>query len=242
VNGNPFSLSLNAPSFSSDPVAYWGFRAIAKPTDEVQLAAGIYNADPKVGDDDQNGVDFVLNPQDGVLAIAEAGYHYNQQKGNTGLPGNIKIGGYYDSSKFEAVSAAGGERTGNYGLYALLDQMVYREGGAGSEEGLTPWVTLTFAPIERVNTLSLFAAGGLVYQGLLPGRDDDTTNLGMYYGTFSDDLPGQSCETVLEINHRFQLAPWLHVTPDFQYVFQPNGSDDEPDAAVLGVEIGIDAL
>jgi porin len=242
VNGNPFSLSLNAPSFSSDPVASWGFRAIAKPADEVQLAAGVYNADPKIGDDDQNGVDFVLNPPDGVLAIAEAAYHYNQQKGNTGLPGNIKVGGYYDSSKFESVSAAGGERTGNYGLYALLDQMVYREGGAGSEEGLTPWATLTLAPIQRVNTLPLFAAGGLVYQGLLPDRDDDITNLGVYYGRFSDDVPDHSSETVLEVNHRFQLAPWLHVTPDFQYVFRPNGSDDEPDAAVLGVEIGIDAL
>jgi porin len=124
----------------------------------------------------------------------------------------------------------------------MLDQMVYREGGAGSEEGLTPWVTLTLAPIERVNTLPLFAAGGLVYRGLFPGRDDDTTNLGVYYGRFSNDLPGQSFETVLEVNHRFQLAPCLHVTPDFQYVFRPNGTDNEPDAAVLGVEIGIDAL
>jgi hypothetical protein len=39
VNGNPFSLSLNAPSFSSDPVASWGFRAIAKPTDEATTLA-----------------------------------------------------------------------------------------------------------------------------------------------------------------------------------------------------------
>jgi porin len=70
VNENPFSLALNAPSFSSDPVASWGFRAIAKPTDELQLAAGVYNADPKIGNDDQNGVDFVLNPEDGVLAAS----------------------------------------------------------------------------------------------------------------------------------------------------------------------------
>jgi porin len=246
VNGNPFSLSLNVPSFSSDPVASWGLRAIAKPTEEVQLAAGVYNADPKVGDDDQNGVDFVLNPQDGVLVIAEVGYRLNQGKGATGLQGNVKVGGYYDSSRFESFSdpgdEPGDERRGNYGLYALLDQMVYREGGPGSEQGLTPWVTLTFAPIERVNTLPYFAAGGLVYQGLFPGRDDDTTNLGVYYGRFSDDLPGQGFETVLEVNHRFQLAPWLHVTPDFQYVFRPNGSDHEPDAAVLGVEIGIDFI
>ncbi len=239
VNGNPFGLPLNVPSFSSDPIASWGVRAIVEPTERLRLAAGIYNADPKVGEDDQNGVDFVLNPQDGVLVIAEAGYRHNQEDGDTGLPGNIKIGGYYDSSEFESFSDPGDERKGNYGLYVLLDQMAYREGGAGSEQGLTPWVTLTFAPIKEVNTLPFFAAGGLVYRGLFRGRDDDTTNLGVYYGRFSDDLPDQSFETVLEVNHRFQLAPWLYLTPDFQYVFRPDGSDDEPDAVVVGAEIGI---
>jgi porin len=240
VNENPFSLSLNVESFSTDPVASWGFRAIVQPAERFYVAAGVYNADPKVGDDDENGVDFALNPQDGVLVIAEAGYRRNQETGATGLSGNFKIGGYHDSSDFGHFSDPDDQRKGNYGLYVLLDQMIYREGGAGSAQGLTPWAALTFAPIERVNTLPLFAAGGLVYQGLFPGRDDDATNLGLYYGRFSDDLPDQSFETVLEVNHRFQLAPWLYVTPDFQYVFRPGGSDKEPDAAVLGAEIGID--
>jgi porin len=240
INDNPFSISANAASFSSDPVASWGVRAIVEPTQSWQLAAGVYNADPKVGDDDEHGVDFVLNPEDGVLAIAEAGYLRNQENGATGLPGNFNLGGYYDSSEFASLSAPERERRGNYGLYVLLDQMVYREGGAGSGQGLTPWAALTFAPIERVNTLPLFAAGGLVYRGLVPGRDDDTTNLGVYYGAFSDDLPDQRFETVLEVNHRFQLTPWLYATPDFQYVFRPGGSDEEPDAAVLGAEIGVD--
>jgi hypothetical protein len=31
-----------------------------------------------------------------------------------------------------------------------------------------------------------------------------------------------------------------YVAPDFQYVFRTNGSDDEPDAAVVGAEIRID--
>jgi porin len=240
VNGNPSSLSQNAPSFSSDPVASWGVRAIAEASGRFRLAAGVYNADPKVGEDDENGVDFVLNPQDGVLAIAEASYRRNQEEDDTGLPGNVTIGGYYDSSDYESFSDPGDERRGNFGLYVLLDQMVHREGGAGSSEGLTPWAALTFAPIERVNTLPIFAAGGLVYQGLLPGRDDDTTNLGVYYAKLSDDLPDVSFETVAEVNHRFQLVPWLYLTPDFQYVFRPGGGGEEPDAAVLGAEIGID--
>jgi porin len=240
INQNPAGITENVESFSDDPIASWGARAIVEPAKRFRLAAGVYNADPKVGDDDENGVDFVLNPQDGVLVIVEAGYLRNQEDGDAGLPGNFTIGGYYDSSDFESFSDPDDERKGNYGLYLLLDQMVYREGGAGSEQGLTPWAAFTFAPLQRVNTLPFFAAGGLVYQGLLPGRDDDTTDLGVYYGSFSDDLPDQRFETVLEVNHRFQLAPWLYVMPDFQYVFRPNGSDDTDDAAVFGAEIGID--
>ena len=240
INENPAGITENVESFSDDPIASWGVRAIVEPVERFYVATGVYNADPKVGDDDENGVDFVLNPQDGVLVIAEAGYRRNQEEGDTGLPGNFKIGGYYDSSDFESFSDPDDEREGNYGLYLLLDQMVYRDGGPGSEQGLTPWAALTFAPIERVNTLSLFAAGGLVYQGLLSGRDDDATSVGVYYGQFSDDLPDQRFETVVEVNHRFQLTPWLYVMPDFQYVFRPDGTDETDDAAVFGAEIGVD--
>jgi porin len=240
INGNPFSISENAPSFSSDAISSWGLRTIARPAKRFRLAAGIYNADPKVGGDDQNGVDFVLDPQNGVLVVAEAGYLRNQEDGDTGLPGNFTIGGYYDSSDFASLDDPDDEREGNYGLYVLLDQMVYREGGGDGEQGLTPWAAVTFAPTERVNTLPFFAAGGLVYRGLFRGRDHDTTNLGLYYGQFSDDLPDQSFETVVEVNYRFQLTPWLYAMPDFQYVFRPNGSDETDDALVLGAEIGLD--
>jgi porin len=80
----------------------------------------------------------------------------------------------------------------------------------------------------------------VVYRGLLPRRDDDLTALAVYYGAFSDRLQDQRAETVVEANHRFQLAPWLYVTPDFQYVIRPGGRGDIDDAAVLGGEIGID--
>jgi porin len=240
INENPFAVPENVESFSTDPVAAWGARAIVQPLDQLYLAAGVYNADPEIGDDGENGVDFVLNPQDGVLTVVETGYQRNQAEGDTGLPGNFKIGGYYDSSDFDPVDDEGEQRDGNYGFYLLLDQMVWREGGPGSEQGLTPWAAFTFAPVERINPIPFSASGGLLYQGLVPGRDDDVTALGVYYGKFSDRLEDQNAETVIEANYRFQLAPWLYVTPDFQYVLRPNGSDEIEDAAVFGGEISID--
>jgi porin len=235
INPNPFAIGQNVSSFTADPVAQWGARAIVRPTEQIHLAAGVYNADPNVTRDGRHGVDFALDPEDGVLAIAEAGYHWNQA-----LPGSATFGGYVDSSEFDVLDGSGRTRGGNYGFYLLVDQMAYREGGPQSEQGLTPWGALTLAPAEGINTIPFSAAGGLVYRGLLPGRDDDLTALAVYYGAFSDRLEDQSAETVVEANHRFQLAPWLYVTPDFQYVIRPDGRSDIDDAAVLGGEIGID--
>jgi porin len=238
INGNPFAIAANVPSFTADPVAQWGIRAIAQPSAQIRLAGGVYNADPDVGRDGEHGVDFTLDPEDGVLAIAEAGYAWQQ----AGMPGSVTFGGYFDSSDFEDLDGSGRARDGNYGLYLLLDQMAYREAGAGQdgEQGLTPWIALTLAPDQEINSIPFFAAGGLVYQGLLPGRRDDLTAAAVYHGRFSDRLDNRNAETVVEANHRFQLAPWLYVTPDFQYVMRPNGQSDIDDAAVFGGEIGID--
>ena len=240
VNDNPFAISENIASFTADPVAQWGARAIVRPTRQIHLAAGVYNADPDAGKDGRHGVDFAFDPEDGVVAIAETGYQWNQADDATGMPGSVTFGGYLDSSDFEVLDGSGRARSGNYGFYLLLDQMAYREGGPGSDQGLTPWGAFTLAPDRKINTVPLSAAGGLVYAGLLPGRDDDLTALAVYYGAFSDRLRDQSAETVIEANHRFQLAPWLYVTPDFQYVIRPDGRSDIDDAAVLGGEIGID--
>jgi porin len=107
------------------------------------VAAGVYNADPEVARDGKHGVDFAFDPENGVLAIAEAGYQWNQPADETGMPGSVTFGGYLDSSDFDFLKESGRTRGGNYGFYLLLDQMVYREGGPRSDEasdqGLTPW-------------------------------------------------------------------------------------------------------
>jgi porin len=206
INSNPFAIAANVPSFTADPVAQWGARAIVQPTSQIHVAAGIYNADPDVTKDGRHGVDFALDPDDGVIAIAEAGYRWHEAKDGSGLPGSVTFGGYFDSSDFDLLDESGRSRDGNYGFYLLLDQMAYREGGPGSDQGLTPWGALTLAPDQQINTIPFSAAGGLVYQGLTSGRDDDLTALAVYYDRFSDKLEDQNAETVVEVNHRLQLG------------------------------------
>jgi len=97
---------------------------------------------------------------------------------------------------------------------------------------------VALSPVQPISPMPVFASAGLGYRGLFPGRTRDVTTLSVSYGRLSRDLPGQSWETVLEINYRFNVTPWLYLTPDFQYVFNPGGGG-LPDALVVGVETAI---
>ena len=41
------------------------------------------------------------------------------------------------------------------------------------------------------------------------------------------------------MNYQFQLAPWIFVKPDVQYVINPAGISDVDDALVIGFAIGM---
>ncbi|OQY44977.1 MAG: hypothetical protein B6240_09545 [Desulfobacteraceae bacterium 4572_87] len=87
---------------------------------------------------------------------------------------------------------------------------------------------------------------GLVYEGLIPGRDWDIAAFGVIYGGFSDDLERyqedanvgvQRYELVLELNYNMEIARWFHFIPDIQYVINPGGTGDISDALVLGFQL-----
>lgn len=239
INGNLGGIPGNFPSFTASPFAQWGARLTVTPSDLFYISAGVYNADPDVQNESNNGFDFTLNPDDGVLTLVEIGLTPNQSDTASGLPGRYVIGGVFDSSDYETFDDSDDTKSGNYGFYAIAEQMVYRDGGPGSSQGLTLWAGITSVPDEEINTLPFGFYGGGYYTGLFNARPDDITAAAVYYGEFSDDLDGQNSETVLEINHRFQIAPSTYITPDFQYIFNPNGGGI-PDAWVIGLEASID--
>ena len=46
-----------------------------------------------------------------------------------------------------------------------------------------------------------------------------------------------SQETSLEWYYNIALTPWLHVSPDVQYIFNPGGDSSAKDAVMLGVRV-----
>jgi porin len=150
---------------------------------------------------------------------------------------------------------------GNYGVYFLADHMLWRETDVNdpARQGLVGFFRASYAPPDR-NLAEFGIDGGLVYKGLIPGRDWDTLGVAFSYLKISghlrdaqDDLraivealspgagssiPEADYEAVLEINYKVQLAAWCAVNLSAQRVFHPGGRIAEriPDAWALIVQ------
>jgi porin len=236
INSYPGSIGANEKPFTSSPVGVeWGAQGLYYVRPDIQVGVGVYTTNAIAATGGQHGLNFDFQPSNGVLTVGQINYLYNQAANATGMPGQYSLGAYYDSSKFPSLTGSYSVFD-NYGLYAMAQQMVYRPGGPGSQQGLTLWATVTYAPKQEVNQIPWFLGGGASYQGLLPGRPQDTASLGVIYGVLSKCVPNTSAETVLEINYQIALTRWLTFMPDFQYVFQPSGSSAITNSAVAGFQ------
>lgn len=252
-DGNPVSIFYNGP-FSAYPNATWGFVLQYKFWERIVAKIGIYNANANVVKNRYHGFNWSFHSTDGALIIGEWALQMNQAKGDSGYPGNYRVGAYYYTGT-EREKFLGGTVHGNYGYYILLDQMIVRHGDIGSERGLTPFIALLFAPKDR-DKMPFFIASGLVYWGPFAARPKDSMNLGFLYGKYSTDMKKsqqraknlkllglfgnqpQNFEALIEFNYWFEVNPWLAITPDIQYIINPSGFGTIPNALVVGAQVG----
>jgi porin len=250
------------------PIATPGVRVSFEPNDNLKLMAGIWNGDPvghcaddlDPGQCNEHGLDFRL--EDSPLLMVEAAYAYNRE--GSGLPGTLKLGGWRHFGDFDDLSlnttgsslgAAGGDpfvHTGNHGLYAVIDQMIYRFPGGGEGSGISVFGRVAGSPSDR-NFIDVYADAGVVFTGLIPTRPTDALGIAFAYSGISDDASRfdrdsmspvvHDYESVLEISYLAEVLPGLTLQPDFQYFWHPGGYEADPndpndaveDAAVLGL-------
>jgi porin len=163
-----------------------------------------------------------------------------------GLPGNYWFGAYYSPWQFQQFGEA--ETAGNsYGFYWHADQMVWQE-APGSDQGLTLWSAFVLSPQDNISKLPFQVNSGIVYRGAIPGRNQDITMLGMAYGNFSDDYAdtvaatgagSPSYEVALEAGYRFQITRFAYVQPNLQWIINPGGTGEIPNALVLGAQMNV---
>jgi porin len=243
------------------PLATPGVRLAVKPTDQLTVQAAVFSGDPagaNCNDDAQacnrHGTTFSFSG--GALWMGEMQYAVNQDKKSPGLPGVYKLGGWYATTDFAdqhyGLDIAGNtvsladptvagplNHHGDWGLYAVADQMVWRS----DQQSLNLFLRGGVSPSDR-NLISSYVDAGAGFKGLLPGRPDDVLTVGFAYAKISRDAaaldqdvlafsgppyPIRDEEVVFEASYQAQLAPWWIVQPDLQYIVHPGGKVSDPD-------------
>lgn len=171
---------------------------------------------------------------------------FNEPVVMKGLPGHYWFGVYYSPWEFAQFGTTETARN-SYGFYWHADQMVFQE-APGSDQGLTLWSAFVFSPQQNIAKLPFQVNGGLAYKGLIPARDNDQTMFGVVYGQFSDDYAAATeamggghpdYELVFEWGYRAQITKFLFMQPNIQWVINPGGAYNIPNALVLGLQAGV---
>jgi porin len=184
-----------------------------------------------------------------------------------------KLGGWYASNHFAdrrydsmgtllaspASSGLARDHIGDYALYGIVDQMVWRREGTKGQ-GIGVFLQVMGGPSDR-NLSNLFIEGGINWRAPFPDRADDVAGLAFAYlgispaaQRFSQDLvafgraasPYTGSETVVEATYLAPVNDWLTLQPDAQLVLNPGagipggfGRAPLADAFVIGVRMTI---
>lgn len=249
------------------PLSSVGVRLRAHISPALTLLAGVFDDNPPGGpfnDDSQlrdaeaSGTRFNLDT--GALWIAELQYAANASPAKDcdsvicGLPGTYKLGAWYDTADFPdrqfdmlglslanplSNGIARNDR-GNFSVYGVADQMLWRE--AGGPRSIGVFVRAMAAPSDR-NLIDFSLNAGVNVKAPFPGRQHDTFGIGYDFahvgnaasvldrdiGVFTGTAyPVRSAEHVIEVTYQYQVAPWWVLQPDFQYVINPGGGILDP--------------
>lgn len=186
------------------------------------------------------GVSGDLDDGDGRFWIGEAAW---QPQGFEFL--SIGVGGWRYSGRFERLDGRG-TRGSTSGAYAFVEGVLFNEADT-RDQGLSGFVRIGRAD-QRVNRFGSHQAAGLVYAGLIPGRDEDVLGLGVSSVVNGDDFinlviqdggRAQRRETVIELTYYYKLLPGLSVQPSIQYTHNPDTDPQIDHHLGMGLRVGM---
>jgi len=229
---------LNGPSIF--PVTGLAARARFQVTPRFNLRAAIVEGAPGDLDDPTASLRVELDEDEGVFTIVEADW---TPAGFDFL--RLGLGGWRYTTDFERLDGDG-EAGSTAGIYGFAEGTIFNEPGT-TDQGLSGFVRVGRAD-ESVNRFGGYHGGGLVYTGLLPGRDSDMLGLAISSVENGDDFVGavrgdgtrvQRSETVIELTYRAELLPWVSIQPTLQYAMNPDTDPDVNDHLAVAFRVSL---
>jgi porin len=175
------------------------------------------------------------------------------------LARTYRLGFWYDTERFAdqrydnlgrsladpSSTGIPGTHRGDYGIYGVVDQMLWVDADE-PDRSISIFARVMGTPEVNRNLVSFSANLGVNFKEPFLGRDDDTVGVGMGYAKVSSGAaaldrdtqafgggytPQRSNETYVEATYQYELAPWINLQPDVQYVMNPGGGVANPDGA-----------
>ena len=251
------------------PLSALGARIKYEFPKDASLLFAIFNGDPAgpcPGDDpdtcNRYGVSFRL--RDPAFMIGELQFRWNRGKDDTGLATTLKIGGWSHLGQFAdqrfsnngmllASPASSGMplmHRGDYGVYGVIDQQLYRPKGGNGDSGISVFSRSSVSPSDQ-NLVNVEIDSGIVFAGMIPQRPNDNFGASVIYSRFSNSVrafdqdqinfgtlvtPPRDYEINLELTYVAQIVPGWTVQPVYTSIWHPSGTGIRyPDAQVVGV-------
>lgn len=165
-----------------------------------------------------------------------------------GLPGHQLFGASWSSRDYVALgqdpriilpNVPIARQDGSWSVYWNFDQYLWVD-PSNSERGWGVFGRAGLADPET-NPIAWFLSFGVGGHSLIPGRENDTFGAGWYYSGTSNELAPFLATAVggvgdgqgVELYYDVEVTPWLHVTPDLQFIVPARDSVDT--ATVAGV-------
>jgi porin len=250
------------------PLSAVGARIKYELPKDASLLFAIFNGDPAPpcpnADPDtcnRYGVNFRLS--DPAFMIGEFQWRRNRGTHDTGLATTVKIGGWGHLGQFAdqrfansaalASPASSGMplmHRGEFGIYGVIDQQLYRPPGGDANSGISVFNRSAISPSDR-NLVNVEIDGGIVFAGMIPYRPHDSFGASVIYSRFSNSVrafdqdqinlgtlstPPRDYEMNLELTYAAQIIKGWVVQPVYTYIWHPSGTGIRyPDAQVVGV-------
>jgi porin len=267
ICGSP-NIAFADTNFTFYPAPTWAGTLKLKLTDTYFFNTGAYEVAPSVANRQDHGVDFFA-PATGFYVPFELGYATTFD--NDPYPRHYGIGAIIDRSPYnDAVfDTQGGDfiTTGlppeqDFGrtlTYGRFDQMVYRP-DMSSPRGLTVFAIALGGTGGRQIEDYYFGCGA-VYLGPWASRPYDSIDAFVSTQAYSDvglanvraarRAAGLSTnvatnQTFFELNYGLQVSPAVRLTPNLQYILDPDQlrypfrEKPIPDTLVIGAKLSVD--
>ncbi len=216
--GTPSTIADNVPS-PIFPLTAVGISLKWNASLKNSFKVAVFDGLPTDFEHNPYNLNWDLEKDEGFLAVTE--YQFS------GNNGSYRAGIYHHSQLIETVED--NRYYYNHGFYIIADQMVYSN--QGRDGGIGVFGQVAFSP-KAFNAHNIYTGMGLSWQGPFTKRGEDKLGIAFTYAGFNDD--SRKDESVVEVFYKAQLTENIFIQPDFQYVINPEGTDQNLRNAMVG--------